>query len=227
MFRLSPGIVVGLMTTSCAIRGKLYPATGAELIKKDDGETVGAKIESAGVAIEVRPNAWVGVPARLRRVTPLLITIENKNTDRIRLRYEEFILQAADGRTFKALPPFHIRGAQNEVDPFAFSAQGWLIPPYRFGVYPWYPIGPGLYPFAGGLFPPNWAAGIRQHRLPTGDMIAKALPESVIEPQGKLTGYLYFENVTKRIDKVDFVAEVVSVPQREKIGTVRIPFRVR
>ncbi|MEM7676546.1 MAG: hypothetical protein AAF449_11135, partial [Myxococcota bacterium] len=181
--RLSLGLTVGLIATGCANQTKLYPAAGANLVKQEDGQTVGARVESAGIEVEVRPNAWVGVPTRLRRVTPLLITIENKNEDRIRLRYEEFVLMASDGRTFKALPPFHIRGAQSELDPFGFPAGGWLVPPYRFGAFPWYQFGPGFYPYGGGVFAPGliapyWGANVRQHRLPTGDMIAKALPES-------------------------------------------------
>jgi hypothetical protein len=56
-------------------------------------------------------------------------------------------------------------------------------------------------------------------------MLAKAIPEGVIEANGRLTGFLYFQQVQG--DTVTFTMELVDAKTGESFGHIQIPFVVR
>ena len=207
---------------ACAARAQLIasPSDGAKMTKAG-----GLTVERAEVIIEVRPNAWAGVPARLTKVTPLLVTIENKRSERIRLRYNEFVLKGAKEQIFHALPPFDIKAVQSERSAYAFPTRGFIIAPYQARFFPRFQTFRGPFAFDTIYFQ-SFHTGLQRHRLPTGDMVVKALPEGVLEPQGKITGFLYFENVARELETVDFVAKIVSADSGEAITEFQLPFQV-
>jgi hypothetical protein len=178
-----------------------------------------------GVRVIARSDAWSGFPPDLHRVTPILVTIENEGTAPLRIRYNEFSLNApSTGASYAAIPPFDIRGT--EVEPItALGYSGFWVAPYYAPYYP------GLRPYY-GAFPfdqfyyntyyPSWI----DIQLPTGDMVQKALPEGVLEPGGRVTGYLYFHNVKRDVGMVEFTEELVNAKNGETFGVVRIPFEV-
>ena len=62
------------------------------------------------------------------------------------------------------------------------------------------PVYPGLTTFAGPLmcdpfFYASYYPRFVQLQLATGDMVQKALPEGALQPGGRMTGFLYFDNV--------------------------------
>jgi hypothetical protein len=57
-------------------------------------------------------------------------------------------------------------------------------------------------------------------------MIQKALPEGVLDPGGRVTGYPYFQNVKKDVGMVELTNELVNAKDGEIFGVVRIPFKV-
>jgi hypothetical protein len=64
-------------------------------------------------------------------------------------------------------------------------------------------------------------------KLPTADMIHKALPEGVLEPGGKVTGFLYFEDVkTDKNDKATFTTDLVNAATGEPVASIRIPIEI-
>jgi hypothetical protein len=69
---------------------------------------------------------------------------------------------------------------------------GFYVAPYLRRHYPFFtPFnGPFLHdPFYYDSFHP----AMKRVSLPTGDMVQKALPEGVLEPGGRITGFLYLE----------------------------------
>jgi hypothetical protein len=56
-------------------------------------------------------------------------------------------------------------------------------------------------------------------------MIVKALPEGVLEPGGRVTGFVYFEEV-EDVPRVRFVAQLVNASTGARFGTLTIPFVV-
>lgn len=186
----------------------------------------------AGVRVEVKADAWSGFPLELTEVIPLLVTIENNGAVPIRLRYPEFSL-AGNGERSAALPPFEIRGTEAEpigttlLDPYPFALSGFYVAPHLSRFYP------GLVPFGGAFafdplyFDRYYPAFVRV-RLPTGDMIQKALPEGVLEPGGKVTGFLYFEDidVEGKEDLATFALDLVNASTQGHVATVRLPLEI-
>lgn len=214
-------VVVATVWLAAGCARALVPAPGAMLV---EGIRRGATAEEAGVRVTVRSQAWRGHPPDLRGVvTPLLVTIDNGGQRPLLVRYQQFTLEAPDGRTFVALPPFDIAGTVSE--PVGYAAvpldRFWVAPHLRW-YYPWAPV------FDGPFFHDTWYYSRYRpvfHRiaLPTGDMVQKALPEGVVDPGGRVSGFLYHEDV-RGVDGADFVARLVDAGTGEPLGTVRIPF---
>lgn len=226
-FRISLAValcaaVVAVSLSGCASTPELVPASGAQPAPPGPGK--GAVAEVRGVRVIARSDAWSGFPPDLERVTPILVTIENDGAVPLRIRYNEFALVApATGARFAAIPPFDIRGV--EVEPVtSLGYSGFWVAPYYAPYYPRLRPYYGAFPFDDFYYDqyyPTWV----DIELPTGDMIQKALPEGVLDPGGRVTGYLYFQNVKRDAGLVEFTQELVSAEGRD-IGTVRIPFEV-
>jgi len=200
--------------------------------------------EVAGVSVRVQADDWQGDPAVERTVQPVRVTIDNDGTAPIRVRYGDFALVAPDGHRYAALPPFRIEGQLMSpmlADGYApfysprFMYRGFYVAPYFARIYPGIPVypGPASYfydPFYYGFYYPDMLSAIR----PTVEMLSLALPEGLIEPGGSVTGFLYFEHVSRNDPSVIFRQELVSVGEGEgptgaagaAFGEVSIPFMV-
>ena len=204
-----------------------WPATGQEAEEK------GIQATASGVVVTVAADAWAGTPNVLTEVVPLRVTIENNSRAPIRLRYSEFILAGKSARV-PALPPFEIKGSETETvgalgaidGPYPFASRGfWVAPHYS-------PFYRRLRPFAGAFaydplfysqYYPRWV----RLKLPTADMIQKALPEGVLEPGGRVTGFLYFEDVdTDADEKATFTVDLMNASTGEAMGNIRIPLEI-
>lgn len=216
-------LLVLVAVAGCVAR--LAPAPEAVLAP---GRPDGAVAEVAGVRIVARPNAWHGFPEDLvREVTPILVTIENGSAAPLRVRYEDFALEAPAGGRFAAVSPFDITGTMTDVVPAAsigprFSTSFGLA--YGFGPrFGWHPFLYDPYPY---YYDPFYEPYFRrQIALPTGDMVQMALPENVIEPGTRATGFLYFPRL-RDVERVTFRAPLVHARTGEPIGVASIPFVV-
>ncbi len=208
---------------ACAARPDIEPAPGAQPAPPGPGK--GAMATSNGVTVIARSDAWSGFPERLDEVTPVQVTIENNSGAPIRLRYEHFALVAPNGRAYAAIPPFDIRG--EETEPIDRYVDGFYVAPYLNRYYPGIPIYRGYYPSAFDYYD-RYYPRFLEIALPTGDMIQKALPEGVLMPGSRITGFLYFENVDRDVPSVDFTMRLVESVNGDgrTFGTVEIPFRV-
>lgn len=220
---LSIVLIVALLSAACA--NHLVPAPGAQLV---EGRGTGALASADNVTVVARAGAWRGSPADLEfEVTPLLVTIDNRSARPLRVRYEQFRLAAPDGASFAALAPYDIDGHVTErVDTFAYASPYAAYPPYFAWPYvpdPFWRADPfwRLAPFGWSTWPQY-----RTIQLPTGDMVGQALPESVVEPQARTTGFVYFQRATRRRSPLAFTMELVDGRTGERFGNVTIPFVV-
>lgn len=198
----------------------LHPAPEAQPVP---GRGRGAVAEGAGVRVVARASAWQAWPPHLSSVlTPVLVSVENQGTTPFRLRYEDFTLVVPDGRQFPARSPFEIEGVVLEpVLPYARPRLGPFLVRDVFGrlvlVDPW----------VGDPWFEDW--GVPRTvavTLPTADMVQLALPERVVEPGGRVSGFLYFPRIP-RVATVTFTARLLSEPEREPLVTLTIPFLVK
>jgi hypothetical protein len=213
-------IAVAIALGGCA--AQLRPAPEA-LVLPGPGQA--AIAETAGVRIVASAEAWRGDPESLDRiVTPMLVRVENDGAVAVQVRYEDFALVAEDGRRFAAIPPFNVRGVVS-------TPYRGLYPVHRPGVSPFssfYPrlaIAPGLYPFDPFYDDAYWPYWYRWVNLPTGDMVQKALPEGVLQPGDRTTGFLYFEDVDKA-RRVTFEARLPVRDTNNRTVGLTIPFVV-
>jgi hypothetical protein len=225
MGRNRSGIALALaaaLAAGCATTPELAPAPGARPAPPGPGK--GAEATVAGVTVVARSDAWSGFPRDLNKVTPMLVTIENNSKTPLRIRYNEFKLVAPNGKSYSAIPPFNIHATQ--VEPITdVGYTGFWVAPYYAPYYPHLRAYPGAFPFDEFYYNTYYPAFVDVN-LPTGDMIQKALPEGVLDTGGRVTGFLYFQNVGKKAGTVNFTQQLVNARSGANFGTVRIPFQV-
>ena len=199
----------------------LKPAPQARTVRTNEPA---AFSEVAGVRLVVVPNQWSGSPADLGElVTIFRVEIENGSDQPLRIRYREFKLVEPGSFTNTAIPPYQVEGTvvkpvflpQTYVYPRGFQ----LAPHYRTGIED---TSRPRHPWDYDDYTPRynlWASP-----LPTEEMLAKGIPEGVLEPEGRISGFLCFEKLPENLDRITFEADLVSARIGLTFGTVRIPF---
>lgn len=202
-----------LLLGGCAAR--LQPAPEARRVP---GQPDAATAEAGGVTVTAQTRAWRGRPSGLEmHVTPVLVTVDNASRVPVRLRFADFALVDAGGRRFAARAPFEVRGT--------------IAEPVRYHPFP---RGPFLVRDIAGrpvLVDPFWwdpfyfdFPRYRRVELPTGDMVQLALPEKVVEPGARVSGFVYFERVERAASPVTLSVRLVDDRSGEPFATVAIPF---
>ena len=184
-----------------------------------------AVLETAGVTVEIDTEAWRGEPERFDKVLPVLVRITNDGEVPLRIRHTDFALLTGAGDRVAATPPFELEGtetvrADRRYDPFDIRYRY----PYRFfRLGPYGRIGYIGYPYS--LF--DDYRPYDSVKLPTADMVSGALPETVVEPGDRVTGFIYFVDDDDVVDldhagRVTFQAALVNAETREPIDTIAI-----
>ncbi len=230
-----------LAVGACA-PASLRPARDARV---DTDAPLAATAEDSRVRVVVEPGAWSANPRNLdQEILPLKVTIENNSNEPVRVRYADFTLAAERGVQYTPLPPLAIEGSVTETSrrPVAVTPHYGIRPYYSyqgFVVAPWYGpyyegtgdapagIAPWSYPWAYDptyydTYYPRWLVD-----LPTPDMLARALPEGIVEPGGRVTGFMYFPRITASLDRVTFQANLKDGAHDDQtVASVRLPFEV-
>lgn len=220
-------LLIGLLAlTAPGCATTLVPAPGAHRVA---GVGHAADARMAGVHIVASAGAWSGFPSDLDDiVTPMLVTITNDGPRPLEIRYEHFALQTPGGVVFAALPPFQVKGFTldplNNLGPTA--GFGFSVAPYLSPYYPGWTVYGGPFPFNSGYYGGYYGfySAFGQIRLPTSDMLQRALPEGVLAPGGRISGFVYFDHVLDVV-RVAFVARLIEVGGQE-FGMIGIPFVV-
>lgn len=195
---------------------------------------------------------WSGDPPNLREyVTPVLVTVENHSGRAVRLAYQDFSLLGSSGTRYAALPPFSVAPGVSErsveqpivladfhpaaparpappppprhVTPRIHHRGFHVAPPYAH-FYVGLPLWAGLWAFNAGYYA-RWSASWPT-RLPTADMLERALPEGALEDGGRVTGHLYFQNVHREA-AVEFTAALHDAQTGQDVATISLPFVMR
>ena len=202
----------------------LVPAPSAVIVP---GPGDGATATVAGVRVEARVNAWKWGPATLEQsVTPVLVQIDNNSTRPLLIRYTSLQLIGNAQRRLSAMPPYDINGTLQQSytvrNPF-YGIAGFDVAPYLWRYYPFLTRFDGAFPYDSYYYDP-YITRFRQVQLPTPEMIQRALPEGVLRPGGRLTGFVYFEPVSNDAERVRFKETFLDSRTHTAFGSVAIPF---
>lgn len=220
-----------LLVGGCTRATRLRPAPGAD---DADWLSQAAVSEVAEFEVVAQGNAWPDDAGIQREVTPVRVVLENDNEHAVRLQYRDFALIASDGTRYAALPPHQIDGTVSEkvtlryVDPLPdpmFVHRGFLVASYTRPIYPTLGHYGGRLTFDHTYYDYYQSYWV-DYELPTPTMLRHALPEGVLEPEGRVDGYLYFEKVDPDHDQVRLRADVVAAETGRILGEISIPFMV-
>lgn len=218
------GLAAGLaLVAACAPRPTLTPAPTAQ---PAPGQPGGVMDVVSGVAFSAWPERWSATPRNLEEhVTPVLVRLENDGDVPIVVRFQHFELVNPAGGDFAAIPPFELDETIQEPVTVRYPLNGFRVAPHLRAYYPG--LRPWISPFdVDRAFWSRHATAWREVALPTADMVQMALPEGVLEPGGVVTGYVYFERLTRDPAEVNLEYRVVTTDGRD-LGRASLPFVVR
>lgn len=221
----------------------LVPAAGAVRVPGDGDCAYG---EVAGVRVWACGNAWDGAPGNLADLlTPVFVTLENRSGQKLRLTEEDFALSGSSGMRYAALPPYPgdlrseapmgpsvvLADYHPAVPPSAAPPRHRPGPPSRFWVVrPRVHVGVPVWPLPWLWWNAAWHqrySAAWPAPLPSQDVVRRALPDGVLDEQGVVSGFLYFQQVSGREAVVNLELALHDAETGTGFGTVRIPFRVR
>jgi hypothetical protein len=206
---------------------KLAPAPGATVVP---GPGNGATTAAAGVRLTARTEAWQWEPADLKtKVTPILLDLQNDGATPVAVRFNHIFLTDADGHRFSAMPPYDVNGTVTEAqridNPF-YGFDRFTVAPYLTRWYPRLRRYEGAFAYDAAYYSP-YLTQYQRVKLPTIDMVQRALPEGVLGPGGHVTGFVYFEPLHRDARTVTVNVEMLDANSNAVVGTARIPFVAR
>ena len=182
-----------------------------------------ASASAGGVEVSAVANAWTGWPAELGRlVTPVRVSIVNRSELAVRVDVRRFVLAIPEGGRLAAMLPPDVRGPAAGPAPAALPQAGAALGPTRENSGPGWALNePALDPRADAALAPE-----RTWELPSGDMLALALPEGVLPPGRAITGFVYFERAPRGVTDVTLTWPIVD-EEGETVDTARVPLTLR
>lgn len=151
------------------------------------------------VRVIAQAREWPGPAYIAEVVTPLRIIIENGSARPLQIRYSSFKITAPDGDTYRAIPPRRVTGVV-DTDEYirpGFTYSEFYAAPYFRGYYSGVPAYAGEFAVDAPYHEHYDGYWDGRAILPTPELIGRALPEGVLNPGGRLDGYVYFEKPQK------------------------------
>ena len=218
--------VLSLSAASCA-QGRMLPAASAHTIP---GAPEAAAAEGQGVRISADGDDWNAAPADLStRLTPVKVRIVNHSGLPARIEYQQFTLVGGHGHVYRAIPIVPLDhqppvDGVGTIEPI-YAASNFFVAPRYHDIYPTLAAWPHPLErdetFSNGQYR-RWGNG-----LPTRAMRRMGLPEGVLADGGEISGFLYFEDATKRESRLTFRADIDDEQHGEQLAEIKIPFRVQ
>ena len=223
--RTLAGVALAVVGAACSSETTLSPGPGPAVAPVGPGQ--GTVASAAGVTLEVRSRAWQGDPETLEsEMTPLFIEITNKSSHALLVRYRDLQLHTNEGETFAALPPYDIdEDVTERLAVYDYSYAGFRVAPYLANYYPRMRVADPYW--WDGAYYDTFVPAYRRVRLPTQDMIRLALPEGVLQPGGKMEGFVYFEELDNDVTRVILTTDLIDASTRSRFGHIEVPFRAR
>jgi hypothetical protein len=220
-------LLVPLVLVGC--RTDLVPAPSAVTSPVLDDAAVDAV---NGVRLVAQQDEWPGPFPIDEEITPIHVIVYNDAGAPMRIRYDAFALVASDGRRFSAIPPFDVGGGVYEgvtvPNPY-FAYEHFALAPHYSAVYDGVPLYDAAFPYDPYYYDAYYGAydiRLAEVKLPTREMLQRALPEGVLSRNGRLDGYLYFQRIPDDVRRVTFRADIVRADTGVAHGEIRIPFDV-
>lgn len=219
----------------CVAERELEPAAGANVLPANPDAAVDIV---SGVRVVAEANAWTGMEEIKQEVTPMKITIENNSDKEIRFQVSDFsLVSPITNAHYGGLPLHQIEGTVEDpilvegyttVPNPTFYSTGFHVAPYLTDVYVGYtPYSAGMYyydPYYYNSYYQYWSD--RNIPIPTGEMYRKGLPDGVIQPDGKIEGYVFFERVPAAEEIVNLNTRLINAETGDIVGSVSIPFEM-
>ena len=217
-------VALMLLLAACAQPGFLRPAPAQPGMPHEANSAVAS---TAGIRLVAVTDAWHGNPANLEQaVIPLEVSIQNHGTHSLRVSYPELKLRGP-ALDYQPLPPRLLVGRTVTV-----GSQPLLVPPDHFQNF-W--LAPYVYPSVAGVdtWPQPWEDEgdyyKRQYAkwtvsLPTVDMIEQSLPEGVLDPGGRMSGFLYFQHLRPDAHSAELTFDLIDARSALSLGTLSIHF---
>jgi len=206
---------------------RLTPAPDAQVVA---GPGEGAATNIDGVNIVARAQAWKWDPSDLStKATPILLELVNNGNRSVSVRYNHIWLTDADGHRFNAMPPYDINGTvaqQYQIQNPYYGFNRFMLAPYLVRWYPRFARYNGAFAYDPTYYSPYYTEYARV-RLPTADMVQRALPEGVLEAGGRAEGFVYFQPLHKDAKSLTLSVDIVDANTGTNVGTARIPFVVK
>lgn len=180
------------------------------------------------VRVIAQAREWPG-PARIAEVvTPLRIIVENGSLKALQIRYSSFKLTALSGENYRVIPPRRVIGVvdtEEYIRP-GFTYSRFYTAPYFNKYYSGVPTYSGEFSIDAPYHERYDGYWDGRAILPTPEMIARALPEGVLYPGGRLDGYVYFEVPQQpKGTGIDLQVDLKTTDGRhEPFVSLRLPF---
>jgi hypothetical protein len=210
---------------SCA-HSRMLPAPSAHTIA---GAPEAAVQELGGVRVSAEGDDWTANPVDLSsHMTPVKVRIVNHSGAPARIEYAQFTLQGGQGHVYRAIPVIPLehetpRDGAGAIHPI-YAASKFFVAPRYHDLYPTLPV------WSRPLERVDADSGEARHwepGLPTRAMERMGLPEGVLADGGEISGFLYFENATKRESRVTFQADIADERHGDRaLAEIEIPFRI-
>jgi len=219
-------IVGALAATGCGrTQAVLTPAPNATAV---GGPGEGAVATTAGLRVEAHAQAWQWGPEDLdTKVTPILLEVHNDASVPVVIRYNRIALTDSMGHRFAAMPPYDTDGTLTQAytvqNPF-YGFDRFAVAPYLSRWYPRFSRYDGAFAYDPTYYTP-YVTRYRQVSLPTVEMVQRALPEGVLSPGGRASGFVYFEPLDRDARTLTLAVDVINANNGARLGVVRIPFR--
>ncbi len=224
----------------CAAQPVLVPASTASIAS---GTETTAYAERSGVRVWVDGAAWNSDPWNLAEwMTPVNVSVENKSDRQIRVAYADFTLVGASGFRYPAIPPLpgqrpvssltpgggvvvlaaHHPGLRHLPPPAHFPHHRFLLAPHYYFWWPGALVWGLTFPYDAAYYGRySWPAN-----LPTDDMLSLAFPEGVVQDDGRVQGFLYFQGVGRRERQVTFELKLVDATENRAFDQIQVPLNV-
>lgn len=133
------------------------------------------------------------------------------------------LFTGSSGFTYSALPPYKITGTAREpvsVPRFAYS--GFFVAPFYGRYYPGVPVWGSPWRYNRYYYRRVWTEWPVQ--LPTRDMRDEAIPAGVLQPGGRVSGFLYFPKLPRETTTVTFKQSIIDSDTQKTLAKVEVPF---
>jgi hypothetical protein len=223
--RTLAAVALSVVGAACGSTTTLSPGPDSAMAPVGPGE--GTVASETGVRMVVRARAWQGDPETLEsEMTPLFVEITNSSNHPLLVRYRDLQIHTNEGESFAALPPYDIdEDVTERLAVYDYSYAGFRVAPYLANYYPRMHVA-DPYWWDGGYYD-AFVPAYRRVRLPTQDMIRLALPEGVLEPGSKMSGFVYFEELDNDVTRVVLTTDLIDAKTRTRFGRIEVPFLAR